>query len=97
MRLTIYVKGTPWSIWSRGSLGYYFLPFWVRGTNYEKGHDGVFFFISFLNSLNMKKILSYPSTGLVKNVYDERLVTMTRPSFSFIGLVKLARMDSFED
>ena len=54
------------------------------------------FFVSFSNSLNMKKIPRYSSFRLVK-LNSEGLVTMARLSFSFLVLVKLTRMDSFEE
>ena len=63
---------------------------------YKKGPCGVFFYMSFSNSLNMKKILSYTFVGLVKLLNDIGFITMTNMSFSFLGLVKLTRLDSSE-
>ena len=55
LRLTIYEKGTPWLTWSRGSLDYCFLPFWVRETNYEKGPHGALFFRLFFKLSKYEK------------------------------------------
>ena len=63
---------------------------------YEKGPCGVFFYVSFSNSLNMKKIPSYTFVRLVKLLNDIVFITMMNMSFSFLGLVKLTRSDSFE-
>ena len=94
---TICKKGTPWLEWSRGYLEYHFLPFRARETQmYEKGPCGVFFFVSFSNSLNMKNVPSYPFVGLVKTLNDNWFVTMTNVSFSLLGLIRLNRSDSSE-
>ena len=61
---------------------------------YENGPCGVFFYVSFSNSLNMKKMSSYTFVGLVKLLNDIELVTMMNMSFSFLGLIKLTRSDS---
>ena len=63
---------------------------------YEKGLCGVLFSMSFSNSLNMKKIPSYTFVGLIKILNDIGFVTMTNMSFSFLGLIKLTRSDSYE-
>ena len=63
---------------------------------YEKGPLGVFFSVSFPNSLNMKKILSFTFVKLVKKLNDIGLFIMTIPSYSFLRLVKLTRMDFSE-
>ena len=63
---------------------------------YEKGPCGVFFYVSFSNSLNMKNISSYTFVELVKLLNDIRFITMTNMSFSFLVLVKLTRSDSSE-
>ena len=63
---------------------------------YGKGPCGVFFSMYFSNSLNTKKILSYPFVGLIKTFNDIGFVTMTDMSFSFLGLIKLTRSDSSE-
>lgn len=42
----------------------------------------------------MKKILNYSSIELVNFFYDEKLVTVMRSSFSFLGFVELTKMDS---
>jgi len=51
--------------------------------------------VSFSNSLNMKKILSFTFFGLVKRLNDIGLVVVMRPSYSFIGLIKITRMDLY--
>ena len=61
---------------------------------YEKGPCGAFFYMSFTNSLNMKKIPSYTFIGLVKLSNDIEFITMTNMNFSFLGLIKLTRSDS---
>ena len=63
---------------------------------YEKGPCGVFFYVYFSNSLNMKKIPSYTFVGVVKLLNDIGFVTITDMSFSFLGLVKNSRLDSSE-
>ena len=63
---------------------------------YEKGPCGVLFYVSFSNSLNMKKISSYTFVELVKLLNNIIIVTMTNMSFSFLGLIKLIRSDSSE-
>ena len=63
---------------------------------YEKGPCGVFFSVSFSNSLNMTKIPSYTFVELVKTLNDIGFVAMTNVSFSFLGLIKLTRSNSFE-
>ena len=63
---------------------------------YEKGPCGFFFYMSFSNSLNMKKIPSYTFVRLVKLLNNIRFVIMMNMSFSFLGLVKLTRLDSSE-
>ena len=83
--------------WSSGSLKYRFLPFRAQETQmYKKGPCGVFFYVSFSNSLKMKMIPSYTFIGLVKRLNDIEFITMTNMSFSFLGLVKLTRLDSSE-
>ena len=47
--------------------------------------------MSFSNSINMKKILSYIFVGLIKILNDTIFIIMTNMSFSFLGLVKLTR------
>lgn len=44
----------------------------------------------------MKNIWFILSSSSLKKIYDERLITMTRSSFSFLGIVKFTRMDSSE-
>jgi len=61
---------------------------------YEKGLCGFLFSMSFSDSLNMKKILSYTFVRHVKIVNEIRFIVMTDMSFSFIGLIKLNRSDS---
>ena len=63
---------------------------------YEKGPCGVLFSMSFSNSLNMKKILSYTFVELVKTYNDIGFVAMTNMSFSFLRFIKLTRSDSSE-
>ena len=63
---------------------------------YEKGPCGVFFYVSFSKSLNVKKILSYTFVRLINLLNDIGFVIMMDMSFSFLGLVKLTRSDSFE-
>ena len=65
-----------------------------RDTMYEKGPCGVFFYMCFSNSLNMKKISSYTFVRLVKLLNDIRFITMMNMSFSFLRLIKLTRLDS---
>jgi len=60
---------------------------------YENGPCGVFFYVSFSNSINMKKILSYTFFRLVKRLNDIGFIAMMNMSFSFLGLIKLARSD----
>ena len=61
---------------------------------YENEPCGAFFSMSFSNSLNMKRISSYTFVKLVKPLNDIGFVTMTDMSFSFLGLIKLTRLDS---
>jgi len=61
---------------------------------YEKKPCGVLFDMSFSNSLNMKKILSYTLVELIKISNDIGFITMMKMSFSLLGLVKLTRSDS---
>jgi len=94
---TIHEKGTPSLKSSSGSLKYFFLPFQARETQmYEKGPCGVFLYVSFSNSLNIKKIPNCTFVGLVKILNDSGYVTMMSMSFSFLGLVKLTRSDLSE-
>ena len=76
---------------------YKFTPFsgW-EAQMYEKGPCGVFFYVHFSNSLNMKRILSYTFVGLVKLLNNIGFVTMTNMSFSFLRLIKIIRLDSLE-
>ena len=67
-----------------------------RDTNVRKGTIWSFLLCVFSNSLNMEKILSYTSVGLVKILNDIGFVPMTNMSFSFLGLVKITRLDSSE-
>ena len=63
---------------------------------YQKGTFGVFFSMSFSNSLNMKKMLSFSFVGFVKKLNDIGLVIMTKPSYSFLGTIKLTMMGPSE-
>ena len=63
---------------------------------YEKGPCGVFFYVSFSNSLNMKKIPSYIFVELVKLLNNIGFIIMANMSFSFLRIVKLTRLNSFE-
>ena len=67
-----------------------------RDTNVRKGTMWSFLLHYFSNSLNMKKIPSYTFVELVKLLNNIGFVIMTNTSFSFLGLVKLTRLDSFK-
>ena len=63
---------------------------------YENAPCGVLFYVSFSNSLNMKKIPSYTFVELVKLLNNIGFVIMTNMSFSFLGIISLTRSDSSE-
>lgn len=58
---------------------------------YKKGPCGASFYVSFSNSLNMKKISSYTFVGLVNLLNNIGLITIMDMGFSFLGLVKITR------
>jgi len=62
----------------------------------KRDHVKFSFYMSFSNSLNMKKISSYTFFGLIKLLNNIGFVTMTNMRFSFLGIVKLTRLDSSE-
>ena len=67
-----------------------------RDINKWKGTIWSFLLRVFSNSLNMKRIQSYTSVGLVKILNDVGFITMMNMSFSFLGFISLTRLDLSE-
>ena len=80
--------------WLIGSLSYYFTLFRTWETNLQNRTCGVFF-LSLLDSLNMKRTELSLSLNSIKHQIETNLSIMTRPIFTFVRLIKTSHSNGF--